>query len=332
MCDVGYNMGPNYNMNRPYDPTWNNVPVPGVSSGMLASGMNFDYLPPQTPIMVPQPPPSPLQQYLQLGGNKQGGGAFAIGSPVRIVHMTSEQSQILNNLVGDIVAVNTIDNYDGTQEMVFDVRCPLENRSAWAEQSRDKEHGGVRPSHYAMQMAPMNVKVLGPDTNLYRDNSGGPPPYLLLKKIPSEKMEPQGEGSQGHGFRRPGPPGVEMLPTMTMPGIMGRPVHDLPPNSRPIGPMDMSMGMGGMNNSMRGGMPPSQPWGMANSFGGGPGGPMMGGSMGGGMPGSFGGGMPGSYGGGMMPTPPGSFMGGMGGPGTMGGHGNMMPPGSFMGY
>lgn len=309
----GYNMGPNFDQNRPYNNAWGSVPVPGISSGMLASGMNFDYLPPQTPIMVPQPPPSPLQQYVSLGGNSRG-GPFAVGSPVRIVHMTSAESAPYNGLVGDIVAVNGIDNMDGTTDMIFDIRCPLENRSNWfPDMCRDKDHGTVKPSHIAMQSAPLNVKVLGPDTELYRENSGGPPPYLIIKKLNTEKLEPIGEGTEGHGFRRPGPPGVEMLPTMSMAGVMGPPTQSLPPNSRPLGPMDMSMNM-----SMRGGppgMPPTQPWGMTMN----------------GMPppGSFGGGMmPGSFGGGM--PPPGSFGGGMGGmPGSFGG-GNYTPPGSFV--
>merc|ERR1719359_871126 len=141
-----------------------------------------------------------------------------------------------------------------------------------------------------MMMAPMNVKVLGADNAMYKDNGGGPPPYVMIKKVPTEKLEPQGDGNEGHGFRRPGPPGVEMLPTMTMPGIPGPPTRPLPPNSRPATQMDM------MNMSMRSGMPPSMPFG-----------------------GPFGGGMPGSFGPGAMPTPPGSFVGA-----PMG----TMPPGS----
>lgn len=260
----GYNMGPNFNPGSPYDQTWASVPVPGISSGMLASGMNFDYLPPQAPIMVPQPGPSPLQQYVQLGGNQRG-GAFATGSPVRIVHMTSPESAPYNGLVGDIIAVNSVDNVDGTTDMLFDLRIPLDNRVKWfPDMCKDKEHGNVKPSSTAMTAAANNVKVLGPGTDLYRGNLGGSPPYLIFNKIPTEKLEPQGEGSESFGVRRAGPPGVEMLPIMTLPGVMGAPAGNVPEGARMMGSMDMSMNMGmrGGPPGGMGGMPPSQPFGM----------------------------------------------------------------------
>lgn len=258
----GYNMGPNFDVNRPYDQTWQSVPVPGVTSGMLASGMNFDYLPPQTPIMAPQPPPSPLQQYVALGGNKPG-GPFAIGSPVKVVHMTSPESQPYNGLIGDIFFVNTIDKEDGTTDLLFDIRCPLDNRIQWyPAMCKDKEHCDVKPTMEAMRAAPLNVKILGPDTPLYKDNGGGAPPYLVLKKLPTEKLEPISHGGGGHGMRRPGPPGAEMLPMMTRPPIIGPPAVPPPPGSRPLGPPDpygdVMMGPTGGY-----GMPPSQPWGQA---------------------------------------------------------------------
>lgn len=307
----GYNMGPSFDQGRPFDQTWNSVPVPGISSGMLASGMNFDYLPPQTPLVIFQPPPSPLQQHVGIGGNTPG-SPFPIGSPVRIVHMVGgPDSSVYNGLIGDVVAVDYIDKSDGMQEMVFDVRCPLDERGTWVQSMipEMQGHAKIQPSQMAMQAARLNVKTLGPDHGLYRENGGGPPPYVLLRKFPSEKLEPFGPGSESHGIRRVGPPGVEMMPVMAMPGVMGSPTQPVPPGARAI-PMDpTAMGMGSMRGGFGpqgmgpGGMPPSQPWGM---------------------------GPPGSMGGAGM-GPPG-FMGPMGPPG-MGpmGPGMMGPPGSMAG-
>lgn len=323
-----YNVGPNFDPNNPFSQTWNSVPVPGISSGMLASGMNFDYLPPQTPIVTFQPPPSPLQQRVAIGGDPPS-SPFSVGSPVRIVHMQPGESAVYNGLIGDVVAVDYVEKDNGTQAMVFDIRCPLDHTGSWVQAlSLDAQtHARVQPSQFAMQMANQNVKCLGRDSSVYRENGGGPPPYLLLKKFPSEKLEPFGPGSESHGVRRPGPPGVEMMPVQTIPGIMGPPTQPVPEGARPL-PLDpMSMGLGmrqdfGPPGSM---VPPQSmmggPPGSMGAMGMPPGMPFMGGPPPGSMPmGSMN----------MPPNPFGSMPPGtmpMGQP-PMGSFG--APPGSFV--
>lgn len=290
-----YNLGPNYDDSRPYEPTWDTVPVPGISSGMLPSGMNFDYLPPQAPVMqmVRLDQPSPLQQFVSLGGKRGDDPADPSQyGPMRTCHMIGDAG-IYNGLVGDVVKVSK-KTMQGLSTLLFDLRIPLDNRMQWwPDMVKEQDHCGVPPSQEALASAGMNARIIRPEHNLYDKESGRTPPYLMIKKLPFEKLHPL--GSANHGFARQGPPGVEMLPAITGKAQWGPPVRPVPPGYMPA-PNDMP-GMMPPSVMDSGVMPPNMPW----SAMGGPRPPMS--SMG-------------------MMAPPGSMPPGMMPPGSM-------PPGSM---
>jgi len=281
-----YNLGPNYDESRPYDGAWDSVPVRGISSGMLPSGMNFDYLPPQAPVMqmVRLEQPSPLQQFVGLGGKKgENMGDPRDYPPMRTCHMTGDAG-IYNGLVGDVVQVSKKDNHDGSRTLLFDLRIPLENRMQWwPEMVKEQDHCDIPPSSEAMMAAVSNSRIIRPEHNLYDKQSGRTPPYLMIKKLPYEKLHPI--GSATHGMRSLGPPGVEMMPAIMNKPMMGPPVRPVPPGYMPYdGPVPPEF--------MGPGVPPSMPWSMTMG-GGRPPMPPMSGMMPGSMPPGMRGPMPG---------------------------------------
>jgi hypothetical protein len=261
--------------------------------------MNFDYLPPQAPVMqmVRLDQPSPMQQYVALGGKKGESIADPKDYPcMRTCHMTGDAG-MYNGLVGDVVKVSKKDNHDGSQTLLFDLRIPLENRMQWwPDMVSDTDHCDIPPSREAMSQAIQNSRIIRPEHNLYDKDSGRTPPYLMVKKLPYEKLQPI--GSATHGMRGPGPAGVEMLPAMMNKPIYGQPAQNIPPgyvpSNMPVPEEDFLMGPQG----------PTMSWSQAM----GKGGPM----------------------GTMPPGPFGSMKGGMPGPfGSMNMKGGMMPPGSM---
>lgn len=205
------------------------VPVNAVTSGLLPSSMDYGLLPRASPVYALQPPPSPLQQWVLGGaggsfngagfGGGMGAGAgfggmgagagfgggfggglgsgtagYEVGSPVRIVNLTARESVRYNGLVGDIIEIHDAANQDGSDELMFDVRCPLE--------LPEKRRDGVQPD-------PSFAKVGVSDTsrrfvaenrrqvaNVYgvseaeAEYSDRLPPFVLMSRFPSEKLEP----------------------------------------------------------------------------------------------------------------------------------------------
>lgn len=249
MGGPGMGMGPRptaYDqfMHHSYDPMYASVPIPGISSGMLQSSMNYDYLPPWTPIYAPQAPPSPLQQFINMNPNKPDAGPFSIGHTVKISYMMSAETRMYNGMIGDIVAVETVNNMDGTQDLLFDVRCPLDNATPWYPNTvMDKDHGKVKPSSQAMQAAPNNYKLLGPQAPGIADEEPIPPPYILLRKLPTDKM--QSMGGAPSQARNPQAP-----PAIVRPPMMGSPAFQAPMGWSPMGPPDMTNVMDRVPDSM----------------------------------------------------------------------------------
>mmetsp|Transcript_8984 Transcript_8984/g.16195 ORF Transcript_8984/g.16195 Transcript_8984/m.16195 type:complete len:330 (+) Transcript_8984:83-1072(+) len=224
-----------------YDPRTTMLPVPGVSSGMLPSGMNYEYLPRGTCLLAPVMPPSPLQQIVGHGRRHEGTSSqYSVGHPARLVNLSSSSTAMYNNLVGDIVNVNTIDNHDGTSTMYFTVRCPLENTEVWWKMMRDHPEHQIPVSPAANQAVHTNRNVLAPvfkkehmahfaDTGEERSF----PPFIIVEGLPSENIEPVTLGSD---YLQPGHHPTEgfVLPTMVLPPTWGAPTQPLPKGARRI--------------------------------------------------------------------------------------------------
>merc|ERR1719343_1921141 len=101
------------------------LPIPGVTSGMMSSGMNYDALPANAVVNGTSYSMSPLQQWILPRPEKLGPAGFEVGAPVQIIHLTSPQAAKYNDMIGDIIAVKPIENPDGTSDLHFDVRCPI---------------------------------------------------------------------------------------------------------------------------------------------------------------------------------------------------------------
>jgi hypothetical protein len=269
-------------------------------------------------LLVAQPSPSPLQQWVREHGPKEN-PAYAVGAPVRLVHMSSPATQQYNKMVGDIY--NVRDTADG---LAFDVRVPL-FPGIMAEHQ-------IPVSTKAMSAARENRGIIAVDYNMTREeaqNDDGSdnllPPYIQVGNLGSEKLDPLATGAAARGITK-----------FVMPPVWGKPLSKeelqaleqqiKPPTTRAAAPSHQ----GNHNQTSRGyhGPPPTipGPCGAHGSFVGGPG-PMLpgGGSMMGhpmGFPGPMMGHPMGMHPGGIMPPgmhpggpmPPGMYPGGMPGP------------------
>eukprot|EP00928_Gymnodinium_smaydae_P087738 TRINITY_DN71962_c0_g1_i1.p2 TRINITY_DN71962_c0_g1~~TRINITY_DN71962_c0_g1_i1.p2 ORF type:complete len:289 (+),score=46.30 TRINITY_DN71962_c0_g1_i1:113-979(+) len=73
-----YRAGAPYLGNHPFDPRTSTLPIAGLSSGCVASGMNYNYLPRGTPIVLPVADPQALAADARMRG--AGGGYAGSGS------------------------------------------------------------------------------------------------------------------------------------------------------------------------------------------------------------------------------------------------------------
>lgn len=253
-----------------YDPRSTSLPIPGISSGLLLSGMNYDFVPRGTPIMALAPPPSPLQQLVTPGDRNENTGPYAVGSPVRVVNLSSPSTQLYNGLVGDIVAVRSYSNNDGTNSLQFNVRCPLESTDHWWRLIIDKDEHREAPSPLASQAVMSNRSIVGPSMhreNMARFTETGEermfPPFIMIDGLPSEKLEPLNYGP-------PRDPGAR--PAVSRPPIWGPPTQPVPPGYRPaprgeMGPPGMGPpGMGPPGMGPPGSMGPPNSW-RENAYG-----------------------------------------------------------------
>eukprot|EP00927_Polykrikos_kofoidii_P054630 TRINITY_DN49022_c0_g1_i1.p1 TRINITY_DN49022_c0_g1~~TRINITY_DN49022_c0_g1_i1.p1 ORF type:complete len:325 (+),score=40.28 TRINITY_DN49022_c0_g1_i1:100-1074(+) len=152
-------------------------------------------------ILLPQPPPSPLQQWIREEDIKEN-PAYCVGAPVRLCNMLASSSKIYNRLVGDIVHVSRGSHGD----MIFDVRCPLIPSALLSKSlQRDKDHYAIPMSSTARRAAPENRKRVA---ELYgisaavaedaeNDLGGTINPFILVGGVGSEKLEPLSGGQAG---------------------------------------------------------------------------------------------------------------------------------------
>lgn len=220
--------------NNLYDPRNAYLPVPGISSGLLMSGMNYDYLPQGTAIMAPQPGPSPLQQIVTQGNRAKGQGGWSVGAPVRIVNLSSPMTQQYNNLVGDIMDIQEFDNHDGTTNLQFSVRCPLESSDNWWRLVWDREDQRTSVSPQAEQAFQSNRAQMA--HSLHRENmlffadTGAErsfPPFIMVDGLPSEKVQPLSSLQRRD-------PHTDSLPPISRPPIWGPPTQPVPPGAYPV--------------------------------------------------------------------------------------------------
>eukprot|EP00931_Biecheleriopsis_adriatica_P051452 TRINITY_DN29841_c0_g1_i1.p1 TRINITY_DN29841_c0_g1~~TRINITY_DN29841_c0_g1_i1.p1 ORF type:complete len:241 (+),score=33.01 TRINITY_DN29841_c0_g1_i1:101-724(+) len=193
-------------------------PVPGVTSGMIPSGLNYPVLS-RNPIgWELEPAPSPLQQWVKappgalfrqrpgagglpsaddLAAADAGKDGLGIGTPVRICNITAHEMDSYNGLVGDIVHVHTTTADDG-EEFLFDVRCPCQ--TAVTSKPR-RRHGGefsdIPDSSSALAAALQNRTQIAPVYGVSEAEAQSPsgetdtrlPPFVLMHRLPSEKLE-----------------------------------------------------------------------------------------------------------------------------------------------
>lgn len=196
------------------------LPIPGVTSGMISSGMSYDCLPAHTNIGGSPYGVSPLQQWILPRPAKKSSAGFEVGTPVQIIHLSSRDAAKYNDMIGDIVATNRVENPDGTTELLFDVRCPIAPQDLQAPERfvRDPNVFGEKLSLIAHGAATHNCIKLyhrSPQEMMQTDNYV--PPVLLVTGLPSENLEPLGAGpvrpSNGQGA----------LPPLVRPPIWGEP-------------------------------------------------------------------------------------------------------------
>jgi len=227
---------------KPYDPRTSTLPLAGVTSGMLASCMNYDKLP-RSSSLAPHPPPSPLQQWIESGHHEHAGPVgYEIGQPVRICHLISPECVPYNGLIGDIIMVHEIEREDHTFELAFDVRCVLEADDSRLPQNiiRDESYGSRPASDYARRAAPANRAQVAPlyglMANVQEEDECCLPPFLLLSRLPSEKLEPLSTpNSAPQGVLR-----IHSLPPQVRPPIWGEPLPPVVVATRPPIPEHMS--------------------------------------------------------------------------------------------
>lgn len=175
-----------------------NFALPQVSGGELRSGMDFNKISNDSAVWasVPGPGPSPLQQWFSVAGNPMPAPGFAVGMPVKICHLLSPDSQRYNGLVGDIHQVHTVPNAGGTLDMLFDVRIPIlpaDLRSV--NLAPDDPHFKALVSASAEANVNKNRSRIAPmygvsATYHNEEENAFLPPYVMLSRLPSEKIEP----------------------------------------------------------------------------------------------------------------------------------------------
>lgn len=198
-----------------------NLPVPGLSSGYLPSGMNYDYLPQGTMVMAPQGAVSPLQQFIAMGGARPD-GPWSPGHPVRVCHLGSRLKQY-NGLIGDIVSVSPGVEEHGVSKVVFDIRFPLRATQTWFPQCLQEdqlEHKLIPPSHLAQSAVHHNRRLMfGAD-----DDGNDMTPYLMLTSLTTDKLEPL----EASGPQMPGGAMAGTLPSVPQMATMGMNVPSMP--------------------------------------------------------------------------------------------------------
>mmetsp|Transcript_3701 Transcript_3701/g.10704 ORF Transcript_3701/g.10704 Transcript_3701/m.10704 type:complete len:231 (+) Transcript_3701:1-693(+) len=211
------------------------LPLAGITSGMQSSGMNYDKLPRDTRIMAPQMGPSPLQQWFSQPTNIEGPPGYEVGHTVRVCHLTAPECARYNSMVGDIVRVETLDNPDGTKELLFDVRCVVDPEALKSKALiRDQEHYKVAVSKRAMAASKANRELIAPMYGanalvVHPDDRMRLPPYVLLYRLPTEKIDPLPGGPPG--------PGVPMV----LPPKWGSPTVSAPQDAYPVGSPQMEL-------------------------------------------------------------------------------------------
>lgn len=176
-----------------FDPSRASIPIPGTTSGMMASGTNFNKVPQGTLVMAwtRQPPPSPLQQWFGGSDKPTLPSAYQVGMPVRICHLLSPEVRQYNNMVGDIYEVDAVQNDDGTQDLLFEVRCPVSVSSL--ANLVDEQESYKKPFSPPSQAAAAANRALLVGAYGASGNSGEGsrlPPFVLLSRLGSEKLEP----------------------------------------------------------------------------------------------------------------------------------------------
>lgn len=179
-------------------PEHSTIPVAGFSSGMLPSGMNFNRLPHGSNVTyrgTVQPPPSSLQQWFEKAQKPALPPGYNVGSPVKVCHLLAPECQRYNGLIGDIYGVETVANPDGTEVVLFEVRCPVmlepihpgdhhRDPSLQAKYSTATLDAIDKNRHAVAPLYGVNAMLLqeGDERRL--------PPFILLSRLPSEKLEP----------------------------------------------------------------------------------------------------------------------------------------------
>eukprot|EP00930_Biecheleria_cincta_P097576 TRINITY_DN89280_c0_g1_i1.p1 TRINITY_DN89280_c0_g1~~TRINITY_DN89280_c0_g1_i1.p1 ORF type:complete len:255 (+),score=38.32 TRINITY_DN89280_c0_g1_i1:2-766(+) len=173
------------------------LPVPGLTSGMLPSGMNYPILPQLCPLGL-EAPPSPLQQWISVSGYGGHGGAGAeaaglkVGVAVKLCNLHAKGMDRYNGLVGDITLVHGAAEGD-SEEMLFDIRCPLS--PPMGRMMVGSEMANLQPSQKSLQACEQNRVRLAPLYNLSEDqarrSADDPrlPPFVALVRLPTEKFE-----------------------------------------------------------------------------------------------------------------------------------------------
>lgn len=156
-----------------YDARYSYAPVPGITSGYLPHGSNYDFLPRGTPLMVkvgdPVWPLPKKQQAEAMGGAAAAAAAerrkaqlaspnLKAGDVVRLCNFQSAELVHYNGVAGDVVSVNHKESYDGHKELSYDVRCILYDTKAWLQAVPP-----VRAYQNAKQLGIVDVQSDGAD-------------------------------------------------------------------------------------------------------------------------------------------------------------------------
>lgn len=189
---------------HPFSPYTSTLPIPGVTSGCLWSSMNYGVVPRGVQIVSKIPPqpgpgPSPLQQWIQTSNGHESDGpvGYAVGTPVKICHLLSPEVQRYNSLVGDIVCIHDQMREDGKSDLLFDIRCPCQEAKLIGASAdmMNSEHLTVPTSEHSKLAVPSNRVLVAPMYGVMASEAKAHdderlPPFVLLSRLPSEKLEP----------------------------------------------------------------------------------------------------------------------------------------------